>query len=251
LKRFLEWSDREDIDDMNDVTGRDLQRFKMFRKQEVNDVTLKSQMDTLRVFVRFCESIDGCIDGLSESINSPSLADADTRGTDVLGAEKAEAILAYHDKYLYAQVEHALFRLLWESGMRMGSARGIDLAHYYPRDEYVEIRHNPESDTPLKNGEGGERMVALSDTVCEIVNDWIDEQRPAITDDAGRDPLLTSRQGRVHVTTIQQYAYMATRPCFYGADCPHDRDPDTCDAATERYKASKCPSSVSPPFVFG
>lgn len=102
------------------------------------------------------------------------------------------------------------------------------------------------TDTPLKNGEGGERLVALSDAVCDVLNDWIDDQRPDSTDDYGRNPLLASSQGRVHVTTIQQYAYMTTQPCFYGVACPHDRAPATCDAAVERYEASKCPSSVSP-----
>lgn len=109
-------SEIEDIDNLNNVTGRDLHRFKLFRKAGVNDVTLKSQMDTLRVFIRFCQSVDGCIDGLSESINSPSLGDPDNRGTDVLPRGKAESVLAYYDKYRSGRVEHALFRLLWESG---------------------------------------------------------------------------------------------------------------------------------------
>ena len=33
---------------------------------------------------------------------------------------------------------------------------------------------------------------------------------------------------------------------FTENDCPHDRDPDRCDAAVERYEASKYPSLVSP-----
>lgn len=98
----------------------------------------------------------------------------------------------------------------------------------------------------MKNGTGGERIVALSDKVCEVLNDWLDDQRPDTVDDHGRDPLLATRHGRIHVTTIQQYAYMATRPCVYGAECPYNRNPETCEAATERDEASKFPSSVSP-----
>jgi integrase len=130
--------------------------------------------------------------------------------------------------------------------MRRGAARALDLQDYDRDDRYLNVVHRPESDTPLKNGATGERLVALSDTICTLLNDWIDDQRPETTDEYGRKPLLATSHGRIHVTTIQQYAYMASRPCTYGAPCPHDQDPADCDAANERYEASKCPSSVSP-----
>jgi site-specific recombinase XerD len=245
LERFLEWCEIEDIDNLNNVTGRDLHRFKLFRKAQVNDVTLKSQMDTLRVFIRFCQSVDGCIDGLSESINSPSLGDPDNRGTDVLPREKAEAILAYYDKYRYGRVEHALFRLLWESGMRMGSARGIDLEHYHPREEYVEVRHNPDTDTPLKNAENGERDVALSSRTCRLLDDYIEEYRWDRRDEFDRRPLFTTKHGRVTKNTIRNWTYRITRPCTFGRECPHDRDPEDCEGM-DNMTASKCPSSTAP-----
>jgi hypothetical protein len=52
-------------------------------------------------------------------------------------------------------------------------------------------------------------------------------------------------------STIRSYCYQIPRPCTYGQDCPHDRDPDAC-AAVESDNSAKCPSSVSPhPFRRG
>jgi len=58
-------------------------------------------------------------------------------------------------------------------------------------------------------------------------------------------PLLGTGSGRPHYTTIQSQVYTLTRPCAIGKECPHDRDPDTCEAATY-HGASKCPDSVAP-----
>ncbi|WP_128476542.1 tyrosine-type recombinase/integrase [Halorussus pelagicus] len=246
LKRFIEWCDKEDIDNLNDVTGRDVQRFKIFRKQKVSDVTLKSNLDTLRVFLRFCVSINGCIDGLDETVNSPSLADPGAKGTDTVPRQKAEQILQYLDKYQYASLQHVLFRVLWETGMRMGAARSIDLQHYHPRDEYIELRHNPDTDTPLKNKRKGERAVAISTRTCRIIDDHIEHHRHDVQDDHRRDPLLTTEFGRITKNTIRLNVYRVTRPCtFNGGDCPHDRDPDECEAMNNM-TASKCPSSTAP-----
>jgi hypothetical protein len=81
--------------------------------------------------------------------------------------------------------------------------------------------------------------------MCDLIDDWLAEQRPSVTDDHGRNPLLASSRGRVGRSTLRQYVYRWTRPCSYGQECPHDRDPETCDAL-EHGEASKCPSSVSP-----
>lgn len=70
-------------------------------------------------------------------------------------------------------------------------------------------------------------------------------------DEHGRRPLLTSARGRLGRSTIRKYCYRWTRRCAYGEGCPHDRDPETCEA-TDNQKANKCPSSVSPyPFRRG
>lgn len=91
----------------------------------------------------------------------------------------------------------------------------------------------------------GERLVALSDDLCELLDDWIESQRRDVTDECGREPLLTTAQSRPCKSTLRVYVYRWTQPCRYDRECPHDRNPDECEA-TERDHLSKCPSSVSP-----
>lgn len=245
LDRFLEWCEQESVDNLNDLTGRSIHEFRTWRrKQDVSPWTLKSQMDTLRVFIRFCERIDGVIGGLADSIDSPSVATQGNRGTDVVSRDKAERILAHLNKFDYASIQHVLTRLLWETGARMGAIRSIDLEHYRPREQFVELRHQPESDTPLKNKLKGERDVALSPTTCIVIDDYIEHHRFDIKDSHGRSALLTTRHGRITKNTLRNYIYRVTRPCTY-TECPHDRDPSECDGM-DNQTPYLCPSSSAP-----
>lgn len=51
LGHFIRWCDIEEIDDLNELSGRDLHRYKLWRQDDgdLNQVSLKTQMDTLRV----------------------------------------------------------------------------------------------------------------------------------------------------------------------------------------------------------
>lgn len=128
--------------------------------------------------------------------------------------------------------------------MRAGAARSIDLEDLHLKEESVELHHCPKTDTPLKNGEKGERAVSLSTRRCNVLRDYIDEHRHDVTDDYNRHPLFTTEHGRITKNTFQVYLYRLTRPCFYGKECPHDRDSDDCEAIKGRMTASKCPDSV-------
>lgn len=247
LQRFAEWCDDNSIENLNTITGRDIQHFKKYRSEEVNTVTLKSQMDTLRVFLRFCESINGVQDGTADSVRSPPLNRKNVRNKDIVREGKAETILAYLNKYQYATLEHALLRYVWTTGCRIGGTHSIDLDDLHLRDDYVELEHRPETGTTLKNGYSGERAISIDSRTSNILSDYINENRHDVLDDHGREPLFSSKQGRLTKNTIRVYVYCLTRPCTYnGGECPHDRDPDTCEALEGREQASKCPSSTAP-----
>lgn len=247
LGHFLRWCDEEKINNLNVLTGRKLHEYRLWRREDgdLSKVTMKTQMDTLRVFVRWLESIDAVEQDLSTKVLSPTITPEENSRDVMLGRDAANTIIAYYEQYCYATAKHVVISLLWHTMFRRSAVRALDLDDYNSDEQYLDVNYRPETDTPIKNGKDGERLVALSDTMCDLLDDYISERRHDVTDDHGREPLLTSREGRLHKTTIQQYCYQITRPCEYGQECPHDRDPDECEAVN-RDSASKCPSSVSP-----
>jgi site-specific recombinase XerD len=247
LGHFVRWCDEQSIDNLNVLTGRQLHRYRLWRRDE-GDLSIaseKTQMDTLRVFIRWLEQVDGVEQDLSTKVRSPSLTPEQNTRHVMLDSERATKVLAYLEKYEYATFGHVTVALLWHTMLRVGAAHALDVDDYYSDEQYLEVHHRPERGTPIKNKESGERLVALSEQVCDLLDDWIANKRPDVTDDQGREPLLASRQGRAHRTTLRGYCYRSTRPCAYGEECPHDRDPKECEA-THRDAAFECPSSVSP-----
>jgi site-specific recombinase XerD len=248
LKHFLRWCEMEDIDNLNDLTGRQIQQYRLWRRDDgdLSVASEKTQIDTLRVFIRWAESIDAVEQDLSTKVRSPSMTPEQNTRDGVLETEEAEAVLSYLAKYDYASRQHVTVALMWHTMMRVSSVNALDVDDYNPSEQYIEVRHRPETDTPIKNKKDGERLVALSDNVCMLLDDWIEEKRPNVTDDHGRHPLVASRQGRANKTTLRKYVYQATRPCFRGAECPEDRDPEECEAAVDDQEAFRCPVNVNP-----
>lgn len=106
--------------------------------------------------------------------------------------EQAEAILDNHQKHDYAKRRHAEFALMWAILYRLGGARPLGLENYGTDEEgnrYVEFKHDPEQDTPLKNGENdvegedSDRQVNLTDWVCEILDDYTENERIDVKND--------------------------------------------------------------------
>ncbi|SDG07230.1 tyrosine-type recombinase/integrase [Halorientalis regularis] len=247
LGHFVHWCDEQEIINLNELTGRQLQHYRLWRRNDgdLSPVTEKTQMDTLRVFIRWLESIDGVPEDLSTKVLSPEITPSQNARDVMLDHEQATAILTHLEKYEYASLEHLTVALLWHTMMRIGCAHALDVEDYHSNEQYLEIHHRPETETPIKNQQDGERLVALSPSVCELINDWLNNKRPFVTDKYGREPLLTTEQGRASISALRSYVYCWSRPCWYGQPCPHDRDPKQCDAM-RRDNASKCPSSISP-----
>ena len=245
LQRFLEWADECGLEDMNEITGRKLNEYKQWRSKDVNNVTLKNQLGTVRQFIAFCERIDAAPKGVHEKMTLPTIGYMEDVSEERLTSDEAEAILEYCEKYEYATLRHALFYVMWHTGIRTGSAHALDVADLDTEQGFLDIRNRPETGTKLKNRDRGERHVYLKEDVCRVLDDYISMHHPKVEDEHIRMPLFGTSDGRASTTTIQRNIYTLTRPCHYTNECPHDREIQECEA-THYNTASKCPSSVSP-----
>jgi integrase len=219
---FLDWFEERKIENLNELTGRRLHEYKLWRRNvgDLTKVSVKTQMDTQRVFVKWLESIDAVEQDLHLKVRSPDITPRENSRDVMLDPEDAETILAYLERDEYASVQHVTATLLWHTMIRMGAARSLDVEDYDPDEQSLRLRHRPETDTPLKNKQTDERILALSNEVCLVLDDWLREQRSIVTDEHGRRPLLATNYGRVAKSTIRMYCYRITRSCAYGQKCP-------------------------------
>lgn len=198
LGMFLDWLDVEtSVAETTDINRRHLQDYFIHRKTEVNKVTLKSDMDTIRVFMRHLEDYDAVYSGLQQYVTSPSLQGDEGQRSDHLSIERGEAIQANLRQYHWASVQHVLFELLWNTGMRIGAAHSPDEDDFLEEKKALKLRHRPDTGTTLKNGKRGQRTVAIADVVCEAISDYlVNPERPDDpVDGEGRKPLLASSHG--------------------------------------------------------
>ena len=197
LKRFVEWSDKADLEDISNLDGFHIHDFKIYRRDNggINEVTLYNNLCTVRVFIQWLESMQVVESGIAEDMILPD-PDDDKRD-DKIDPETADAILKYLEKFEYATRDHTVLLVLWKTGMRTGSLRSLDLRDYDSREPAISINHRPKTDTPLKNKSSGERMVALDDETADVLDDYIKHKRKGVTDENGREPLFTTAKGRI------------------------------------------------------
>lgn len=244
LRLFVQWCEENNVRTIDELSPRDLHDFSTWRQQGIKQdgisvETLRSALLTLRVFLRFCVSIDAADPELPERIVLPTSA---TRSRDVmLEADDAEAILEHLNKYEYASDQHVMMLIMWHTGIRAGSLRALDVEDVLEDKQALRIRHRPDSGTPLKNGTEANRLVAISADVLDVILDHID--RRDIVSDNGRTPLIATAQGRRSRQSIRANSYYWSVPCRRG-ECPHERDINDCEATSWK-GAAKCPSSRS------
>lgn len=253
---FVEWLREGTETSLGELEGMDVHRYQVGRASQsvdgddVAEKTLQSRMNEVRLFIEWAADVGLVDEKLPGRVQVPSPDSHRSQDSEV-DAAAAESIMDWLSKFRYASRDHVIMVLFWRTAGRMGDVRALDVGDYYPDGlgdtdvPHMWIRHRPEQGTPLKNKMGGERPVNLKDSTCNVIDDYLERNRVDTTDDYGRKPLVTSRQGRPSTTTYQRTMYRITRPCKHANHCPHGRDESDCEAAQRHENASKCPSSES------
>ncbi|MEE6210377.1 tyrosine-type recombinase/integrase [Salarchaeum sp. III] len=251
LSKFAEWCEGEDTDkprveNLNEITGRDFTRFKNWRGEDISKVTLRTNLSALRSFMRFCVTVDAVDPVIPEKLNVPDLDHGENHNEDHMSGEEAEGIREYLSTFEYASMDHVLFVLQWTTGLRMGGLHSLDVGDFDRENGAFDVVHRPDQGTRLKNREDGERVVTLDATVTEVVADYVDVQRVAVEDDYGREPLFSSKYGRMSKQNLNKRVYRFTTPCYTNHGCPADKDPLECEHTGSYDNYVQCPHNQRP-----
>lgn len=256
LRPFLEWCSVEEISNLNELDGRDLYEYRVWRREggysngtveTLAAATLETSLSTLGRFLQFAAHVEAVPEDLFMKVPIPDLSDGDEVSDSKIVPERVPPIVEYLEKFHYASRDHVVVLLMWHTGARIGGLRAIDLrdADLEGESPGLDFVNRPDSGTRLKNGEKSERYNRIHRAVADVLMDYVTGPREDVVDDDSRQPLVTTREGRASASVIRNTLYKVTRPCWIGEDCPHGEDPETCEW-TYYDQASKCPSSRSP-----
>lgn len=238
LKFFRRWCVEHDTHNLIELTGRDLQQFRLWRQQEfdINQLSLKNNLRAVRVFLRSAGTFEAVPTNLWDKIQVPRIDRANQSNHEILADEDSHEILQYLSTYQYASVEHVLLALMWHAGLRAGAIHSLDVGDINLEEQYIDVLHRPDTGTTLKNGSRGERPVAIAPKLGEMIEECLDHRRRSHVEEYGRKPLITSSRNRMSVSTMRSKVYQMTAPSYRGLDCPD------CDQNWSR----KCGEAVGP-----
>ena len=253
LGHFLDYCDSNDIDNLNNLSGRDIKEYSRYRRDEtkpnggeLSSNTLKDDMYILQEMCRFLAEIEAVYEDLFKKVDIPSLEAGEGVRNIRIDSDHLNQIIEHLETYEYATREHIIWCLFTETGRRPSDIYALDIEDHYSKDDkpYIKICHREE--TQLKNGKKGETKIAISDYTSKAIEDYIAKNRIDVETENGREPLLTSHQGRLSKQSIRKEVYRYSCPCVVTDECPHGRDISQCDAAQKLNHAYECPSSKPP-----
>ena len=212
------------------------------------DATIITYTKNVRAWLKWLSKRDLCTDSLYKLLNKDDLDLSPAARDEALPNPEAKHIITQLRRKRYGTAQHALIELLYNAGPRIGELHALDVTDFRPAENDILLRHRPETGTRLKNGSqnagtpgDGERDIILKSTVIDALQQYIDTERVAVTDDYDREPLFSTARGRAARSTLRRWVYAATS-CRW-ADT--ETDDVTCDGSCDP-DSNVCPYSYYP-----
>ena len=249
VSRFVEWCEEEQIETVGELTGWLLDEYRRSLTEDA-PVTVKGKMMAVKQMIGYLERIEAVEDDLEDKVPIPTLSAEDERSEIKLDPDAAVPLIDFYRNSvkMRATSRHAALEVLWFTGCRMSGLRALDLTDYDSGPEggsgTLDFHSRKQTGTRLKNGNNGERPVAIPSEVTDVLDEYIARERVDKRDENGRKPLFSTRQARPSDSTVRAWSYLATQPCVH-QECPHSRNRETCKYRRRTF-ASQCPSSRSP-----
>ena len=246
-RSFVEFVESRGVHATGEITKGHVANWIDDRREDVKPVTVHNNAKHLRVFLKWMGQRELVEWSIHERMEIPTVPEGGDVNENVLRADLAENTLDYLGTFEYGTLYHALFYTMWHTGCRISGAISLDLDDFEQRhgDSVLRFRNRQSTGTPLKNRNKSERNVSISDSVAQVLQDYVASRRLRKKDDQGREPLFTVPGGRLTRQRAYKNIVAATRPCVHGEKCPHNREIEDCEAAQRKEKAPSCPSSVS------
>jgi integrase len=198
------------------------------------DATIATYTKNVRAWLKWLHKRNLCDESTYTLLDKQELGLSPRARDEALPESEARQILSKLRTQRRGSELHAILELLWNTGLRIGEVRALDVSDYRPEVADVSIQHRSETGTRIKNGSAednhpgdGERLTELKPSVVKALNHYIRHQRHDVTDKYGREPLFTTRRGRPSRSTLRRWVYEAT-------SCRWRENPDTGTRAMGR-----------------
>jgi len=247
LNTFCKYTTQENIRHLSDLNRWNVGQYTNYLlKTDYARATIQSKQKQARRWIKWLES-QGLVEvGLHLAINPITLDDEEQTSSDILPPNQLEQYLSFYRNSAKwrGTRRHALIEVIGHTGARRSGIRALDITDWNSEDRTLKLLNREKQGTRIKNGDIHERKVVISQAPAEALQMYIDRERYQKHDNQGREPILTSQQGRPTKSTMTNWLYQATLPCVM-KECPHGKERRNCKW-TEQTDSSKCPSSESP-----
>lgn len=139
LNFFERWLNTQEIENLNDLTGRQLHHYRIWRREDAptkTDVLAKAteqtQQRVVRQFIRYCGQVDAVPCNLYTKVRVPTVRDGEDARSNTVDADQAQAVIRWLSDYKYASLEHVTWLILADTGARIGTIRALDIDDYCP-----------------------------------------------------------------------------------------------------------------------